>query len=45
MGQRAFAQTAGIDAKIAKQFIEEYFKNFTGVATFIEKTKEHAKKY
>ena len=26
MGQRAFAQTAGIDAKTAKQFIEEYFK-------------------
>ena len=45
MGQRAFAQTAGIDAKTAKQFIEEYFKNFTGVAAFIEKTKEHAKKY
>ncbi|MBI5913195.1 DNA polymerase I [Candidatus Azambacteria bacterium] len=45
MGQRAFAQTAGIDIKTAKQFIEEYFKNFTGVAAFIEKTKEHAKKY
>ncbi|MCR4322709.1 MAG: DNA polymerase I [Candidatus Azambacteria bacterium] len=45
MGQRAFAQTAGIDQKTAKQFIEEYFKNFTGVASFIEKTKEHVKKY
>lgn len=45
MGQRAFAQTAGIDTTTAKRFIEEYFKNFTGVAAFIEKTKEHAKKY
>lgn len=45
MGQRAFAHTAGIDVATAKQFIEEYFKNFIGVAAFIEKTKEHAKKY
>lgn len=45
MGQRAFAETAGIDTKTAKTFIEEYFKNFSGVAAFIEQTKVNAKKH
>lgn len=45
MGQRSFAETAGIDTKTAKHFIEEYFKNFSGVAMFIEQAKENAKKH
>ena len=45
MGQRSFAETAGIDTKTAKLFIEEYFKNFSGVAAFIEQTKVSAKKH
>jgi len=42
MGYRAFAETAGVDSKTAKLFIEEYFKDFSGIAGFIQKTKEGA---
>src|SRR3989344_5490796 len=42
MGYRSFSATAGIDSKTAKLFIEEYFKDFSGIAGFIQKTKEGA---
>src|SRR3989344_69718 len=44
MGYRAFAETAGVDSKTAKLFIEEYFKDFSGIAGFIQKTKENARR-
>lgn len=44
MGQRAFAETAGIDVKTAKQFIDEYFRDFGKVAEFMENTKRFAEK-
>jgi len=42
MSVRGFAQTAGVDNARAKDFIEKYFKKFSGVAAFIEKTKKQA---
>ena len=44
MGQRAFAEAAGIDVKTAKQFIDEYFRDFSKVAEFMENTKRFAEK-
>jgi len=44
MGYRSFAETAGVDSKTAKLFIEEYFKDFSGIADFIQKTKENARR-
>lgn len=44
MGQRAFAEAAGIDVKTAKQFIDEYFRDFGKVAEFMENTKRFAEK-
>ena len=44
MGYRSFSETAGIDSKTAKLFIEEYFKDFSGIADFIQKTKENARR-
>lgn len=43
MGARAFAESAGISRDEANVFIEEYFKKFSGVARFIEATKEFAR--
>lgn len=39
MGQRAFAEAAGIDAATARRFINEYFADFSGVARFMETAK------
>src|SRR3989344_5556931 len=44
MGQRAIAAAAGIDVKTAKQFIDEYFRDFNKVAEFMENTKHFAEK-
>ncbi|MCK5475772.1 MAG: DNA polymerase I [Candidatus Pacebacteria bacterium] len=44
MGVYGFAQGAGIQRDKAKEFIENYMKKFSGVAKYIEKTKEDAKK-
>lgn len=44
MGYRSFANTAGIDGKTAKLFIEEYFRDFKGIAEFIEKIKKDARR-
>ena len=45
MVRRSFAAAAGIDQKQAREFIERYFQNFSGIAAFLERTKAHAKKY
>lgn len=45
MGQKGFADSSGIDMKKAKEFIDRYFKEFSGIAKFIETTKENARKY
>ncbi|MDF1498485.1 MAG: DNA polymerase I [Patescibacteria group bacterium] len=44
MGVYGFAQSAGIERDMAKEFIENYMKKFSGVAKYIEQTKEEAKK-
>lgn len=45
MGQKGFADSSGIDMKKAKEFIDRYFEEFSGIAKFIESTKESARKY
>lgn len=42
MGYRSFSDTAGIDARTAKLFIEEYFRDFKGIAEFIQRIKKDA---
>ncbi|MCC6934384.1 MAG: DNA polymerase I [Candidatus Yanofskybacteria bacterium] len=42
MGSVGFARAAGIDRTAAKRFIEEYFARFSGIARYIERTKEEA---
>jgi DNA polymerase-1 len=39
-----FSASAGIDREEAKTFIDEYMKKFSGVANYMQKTKEAAKK-
>lgn len=42
MSVRGFAQAAKMNNERAKEFIEKYFAEFSGVARFIEKTKREA---
>ena len=44
MGVFGFAVSAGIDREEAKKFINEYMEKFSGVAAYMKKTKEEAKK-
>ena len=44
MGVFGFARSAGIERNKAREFIENYMKKFSGVAQYIEKSKEDAKK-
>jgi len=44
MSIHGFAQAAGVDYEKAKLFIEKYFKEFDGVARYIEETKKEAAK-
>jgi DNA polymerase I len=44
MGVFGFSQAAGIDRDKAKEYIDRYFKDFTGVAKYIRETKEFARK-
>ncbi|MFA7208712.1 MAG: DNA polymerase I [Parcubacteria group bacterium] len=44
MGAFGFAASAGIDREEAKKFIAEYMEKFSGVAEYMRKTKEEAKK-
>ncbi|RJQ37225.1 DNA polymerase I [Candidatus Parcubacteria bacterium] len=43
MGTRSFAESAGIPREEAEHFIEEYFRNFRGIAAFVEAMKEQAR--
>lgn len=43
MGARAFAESAGVTRDEAELFIEEYFRDFRGIARYIEATKEFAR--
>ncbi len=45
MGQKGFSDASGIDIKKAKEFIDRYFEEFSGIARFIETTKENARKH
>lgn len=42
MGSLGFARAAGIGRDAAKKFIDEYFARFSGVAKYMERTKEEA---
>ncbi len=42
MGARAFAESAGVSRDEAEHFIEEYFRDFQGIARFIARTKAEA---
>ena len=43
MSAYGLSQQLGIEPKIAQAYIDEYFKKYTGVQTFIEKTLEEAR--
>lgn len=42
MGVLGFARAAGVNRDTAKKFIDEYFARFSGVARYMERTKEEA---
>lgn len=42
MGVMGFARAAGVDRTTAHRFIDEYFVRFSGVAKYMERTKEEA---
>lgn len=44
MGDKAFAESAGISLKEAQNFKEEYFNNFIGLKTYLELSLVNAKK-
>ena len=44
MGNKAFAQSAGISLDEAKNFREEYFSNFSGLKNYLDFSLENAKK-
>lgn len=42
MGSRAFSEATGMTREEAKRFIDEYFRNFSGIREYIERTKRFA---
>jgi DNA polymerase-1 len=44
MGPLGFARAAGVDRQRAREFITKYLDNFSGVARYMEKTKERARR-
>lgn len=44
MGIRGFQEAAGVSAKEAKKFIEEYMKTFSGIARYVQEIKEEARR-
>jgi len=44
MGNKAFAQSAGISLNEARSFREEYFSNFSGLKNYLDFSLENAKK-
>ena len=43
MGPLGFARSAGVNREQARQFIDKYLAEFSGVAAYIEKTKQQAR--
>ncbi|MBI4137746.1 MAG: DNA polymerase I [Candidatus Sungbacteria bacterium] len=43
MGARAFAQSTGLPLAEAERFIDEYFRDFSGIKKYIEDTKQFAR--
>lgn len=43
MAAKSFSETAGLSTAEAQNFIDEYFSDFSGLAKFLEETKERAK--
>jgi len=44
MGSQGFAEAAKISRERAEQFIDEYLKDFSGIARYVEKLKDEARK-
>jgi len=44
MSVYGFSESAGIEREEAKKFIDEYMRKFSGIADYMRKTKEEAKK-
>src|SRR3989344_4343341 len=44
MGVLGFSRAAGVDRTRAREFITKYLNEFSGVAAFMERTKEEARK-
>ncbi len=44
MGPLGFARAAGVDRQRAREFITKYLDDFSGVARYMEKTKEEARR-
>lgn len=44
MGAQSFAESAGISREKAREFINEYFKDFSGIASYMETLKDKARK-
>lgn len=44
MSVNGFSEAAGISRDRAKKFIDEYMRDFVGIAKYVEKTKKEAKK-
>ncbi|MFH1769821.1 MAG: DNA polymerase I [Parcubacteria group bacterium] len=42
MGVRGFARTAGVDQAQAREFMDKYFAEFSGIAEYMENTKNQA---
>lgn len=42
MGSSALAESTGLSREEAKKFIEEYFRDFAGIKSYLEKTKKFA---
>ncbi|MDP4009367.1 MAG: DNA polymerase [bacterium] len=45
MGAGGFAKSSNVSLAEAREFIEQYFTRFPGIASYIERTKEFAKTY
>lgn len=43
MGPQAFAEATGFTREAASNFIEKYFKNFSGIKEYVERTKQQAR--
>jgi len=44
MGAKSFSESAGISREKAENFIKEYLSDFSGIANYIEKLKDEARK-